>query len=124
MSKKEVRERDRQELEELWDAVTPAKNEEIARRAISMALKYLNKADNQAKQIQDLVRLRKTGTWVSVVPTKDIERCSECMYEIESGDQETPYCPVCGAKMNMMYYPQVPGITPTVIWEKEEKEDE
>ena len=54
MSQTEKRMKDRQELAELLSAVEPAKNEDIARRAIEIACYWLNKADNQAKHIIDL----------------------------------------------------------------------
>lgn len=45
----------------------------------------------------DVVPVRK-GTWKIIDPFDDHEivKCSECGYVME---QETPYCPHCGAKM-------------------------
>lgn len=45
----------------------------------------------------DVVPVRK-GTWKIIDPFDDHEivKCSECGYVME---QETPYCPYCGAKM-------------------------
>lgn len=42
------------ELEAMWYEIQPARNEEIARRAIELARLYIVKADHQAKQIQNL----------------------------------------------------------------------
>lgn len=54
MSQAEKRRKDREELQELLKAIEPARNENIARRAIDIAWYWLNKADNQAKHIIDL----------------------------------------------------------------------
>lgn len=38
--------------------------------------------------------------WQGVSPFVDTEECSNCRYNIQSEELETPYCPWCGAKMN------------------------
>lgn len=43
--------------------------------------------------------LRKYGTWIGVSPMVDSMQCSECGYQIQSEELETPYCPNCGARM-------------------------
>lgn len=43
----------------------------------------------------------KRGEWVGVSPFVDSEQCSICGYCIHSEELETPYCPWCGAKMEV-----------------------
>lgn len=38
--------------------------------------------------------------WQGVSPFVDTEECSNCRYNIQSEELETPYCPWCGAKMD------------------------
>ena len=40
------------------------------------------------------------GRWQGVSPFVDTEECSNCRYNIQSEELETPYCPWCGAKMD------------------------
>ena len=40
------------------------------------------------------------GRWQGVSPFVDSEECSECRYCIQDEELETPYCPMCGAKMD------------------------
>ena len=62
MSQAEKRMKDREKLLELYNAIEPAKNETIAREAVSIAFYYLHKAENQAKHILDLeARNKKEG---------------------------------------------------------------
>lgn len=123
MSEAEKRRKDRQELEELMKAIEPAKNEDIARRAISIADYWLIKAENQAKHIQDLEARnskqptiepeRKRGRWLEKKVVHAINdgcitewqscKCSECgrydtrpyMYYFD----EPNFCSYCGAEM-------------------------
>ena len=39
--------------------------------------------------------------WQGVSPFVDTEECSECRYCIQDEELETPYCPWCGAKMDL-----------------------
>ena len=65
---------------------------------------------------------RKKGKWIDICGNL---RCSECNIEypdLYPDYDETNFCPNCGAEMSIQYddyetmtYPQVPGITPTVI---------
>ena len=54
MRNKTMRERDRKELADLAEQIQPQPNEEIARRAIQIAQRWLNKAERQTKQIRQL----------------------------------------------------------------------
>ena len=56
MSEVKKREQDRARLSELYAAIEHARNEEIAIEAINIARYWLLKAENQAKQIQNLER--------------------------------------------------------------------
>ena len=38
--------------------------------------------------------------WQGLSPFVDTEECSNCGYNIQSEELETPYCPWCGAKMD------------------------
>lgn len=38
--------------------------------------------------------------WQGISPFVDTEECSNCRYNIQSKELETPYCPWCGAKMD------------------------
>lgn len=118
MSDSEKRRKDRKELHELLRAIEHNKNEDIAKRAISIADYYLLKTENQAKHIQDLeARNYKTrvGRWVLMSDADGYYYCcSECGEELyrkwvfdrefdlspkkESIDR-TNFCPECGARM-------------------------
>lgn len=63
---------------------------------------YLDGYDDAIKAVDsvppaDVVPVRR-GTWKIIDPFDDHEivKCSECGYVME---QETPYCPHCGARM-------------------------
>ena len=118
MSDSEKRRKDRKELHELLHAIEHAKNEDIAKRAISIADYYLLKTENQAKHIQDLEARNyktRTGKWVLMSDADgDYYCCSECgeeLYRKWSFDREfdlspkkesidrTNFCPECGARM-------------------------
>lgn len=43
----------------------------------------------------------KRGEWTGVSPFVDSVQCSKCGYCIYSEELETPYCPWCGAKMEV-----------------------
>lgn len=38
--------------------------------------------------------------WQGISPFVDAEECSNCRWNIQSEELETPYCPWCGAKMD------------------------
>ena len=115
MSEAEKRRKDRQELNGLLHAIEPAKNEDIARRAISIADYYLIKAENQAKHIQDLEARnskqstiepeRKTGRWIKLdihahLADHKCTACSqECYVPTCMGEPMYNFCPNCGADM-------------------------
>ena len=40
------------------------------------------------------------GHWISASPLTDTWECSECQYNIIDEAFKTPYCPICGAKMD------------------------
>ena len=46
-------------------------------------------------------QLPKRGEWVGVSPTVDTVQCSVCGGQLFSAELETPYCPYCGAKMEV-----------------------
>ena len=46
-------------------------------------------------------QLPKRGEWVGVSPTVDTVQCSVCGGQLFSEELETPYCPYCGAKMEV-----------------------
>ena len=43
----------------------------------------------------------KRGEWVGVNPMVDSVQCSICGGQLFSAELETPYCPYCGAKMEV-----------------------
>lgn len=46
-------------------------------------------------------QLPKRGEWIGVSPTVDTVQCSVCGGQLFSAELETPYCPYCGAKMEV-----------------------
>lgn len=55
-----------------------------------------------ADAIEDLqAQLPKRGEWVGVNPMVDSVQCSVCGGQLFSAELETPYCPYCGAKMEV-----------------------
>ena len=46
-------------------------------------------------------QLPKRGKWVGVSPMVDTVQCSVCGGQLFSAELETPYCPWCGAKMEV-----------------------
>lgn len=86
MSEAEKRRKDRQELHEMFREIEPAKNEDIARRAISIADYYLVKVENQARHIQDLeARYRRAAP------------CDVCRHNPPSSGDGKPCC-MCPAE--------------------------
>ena len=43
----------------------------------------------------------KRGKWIGVSPMVDTVQCSVCGGQLFSAELETPYCPYCGAKMEV-----------------------
>lgn len=43
----------------------------------------------------------KRGEWVGVSPMVDTVQCSVCGGQLFSAELKTPYCPYCGAKMEV-----------------------
>ena len=95
MSEAEKRRKDRQELHDMLRLIEPAKNEDIARRAIGIADYWLLKSENQAKHIQDLEARNskqptiepKKGKWIVYY---ECPKCGEITKDF------TEYCPFCG----------------------------
>lgn len=54
MSEKQRRDKDKERLRELYSAIEPARNDDIAREAVAIAHRWLIKAENQSKQINNL----------------------------------------------------------------------
>ena len=51
---------------------------------------------------QDAVEhLPNLGKWIGVSPMVDTVQCSVCGGQLFSAELETPYCPYCGAKMEV-----------------------
>ena len=105
MSETQKRDKDRRKLSELWQAIEPAKNEEIARTALGLAEHYLIKAENQARQIQNLERRNQPtrGKWVKWFGKQCWGwECSVCgnkpLLKYDS-DVKSAFCPFCGARM-------------------------
>ena len=96
MSEAQKREQARQEITELWQAIEPSKNEEIARRALELADHYLVKAENQAKHIQCLEQRnqRTRGKWEVTPIYIKCSECGECYMLMPQN-----FCPNCGAEM-------------------------
>ena len=46
-------------------------------------------------------QLPKRGKWIGVNPMVDTVQCSICGGQLFSAELETPYCPYCGAKMEV-----------------------
>ena len=46
-------------------------------------------------------QMPKRGKWVGVSPMVDTVQCSVCGGQLFSAELETPYCPYCGAKMEV-----------------------
>ena len=46
-------------------------------------------------------QLPKRGKWVGVSPMVDTVQCSACGGQLFSAELETPFCPYCGAKMEV-----------------------
>lgn len=51
------------------------------------------------EQLQVAESIQKRGKWVKQNPMVDTEECSECGYNIQGEELETPFCPWCGAGM-------------------------
>ena len=58
--------------------------------------------ENYEKHLSELeAQLPKRGEWVGVNPMVDSVQCSICGGQLFSAELETPYCPYCGAKMEV-----------------------
>ena len=47
------------------------------------------------------VRENRRGRWIKQNPLVDTEECSLCGYNVIDEEFETPFCPWCGARMDM-----------------------
>ena len=67
------------------------------------AIEELRKVNRELIEMyEDAVRkLPNRGEWISVNPMVDSVQCSVCGGELFSAELETPYCPYCGAKMEV-----------------------
>jgi hypothetical protein len=59
----------------------------------------MNDAADAIEALQ--AQLPKRGEWIGVSPTVDTVQCSVCGGQLFSAELETPYCPYCGAKMEV-----------------------
>ena len=85
--------------------MTTTNDELISRAAAVRAL-----ASSNGDYLDALERLEKIpavgavpvvhARWQGVSPFVDTEECSNCRYNIQSEELETPYCPWCGARMD------------------------
>ena len=72
------------------------------RMAANGYVEICNIKDDAADAIEALQAvLPKRGKWVGVSPMVDTVQCSVCGGELFSAELETPYCPYCGAKMEV-----------------------
>jgi hypothetical protein len=63
---------------------------------------YAAKDDDAADAIEAMqAQMPKRGKWVGVSPMVDTVQCSVCGGQLFSAELETPYCPYCGAKMEV-----------------------
>ena len=67
------------------------------------AIEELQKVNRELRELyEDAVRkLPNRGEWVGVSPMVDTVQCSICGGQLFSAELETPYCPYCGAKMEV-----------------------
>ena len=56
-------------------------------------------ADKKVDEL--LTQLPKRGKWIGVSPMVDTVQCSVCGGQLFSAELETPYCPYCGAEMEV-----------------------
>ena len=67
-----------------------------------VALAYGDKLRDAADAIEALqAEVPKRGEWIGVNPMVDTVQCSICGGQLFSAELETPYCPYCGAKMEV-----------------------
>ena len=90
---------DADELEELFREVIG----HIAKKPeMNGAMEHMVRASAMVvEMIHDAptIEPRKKGKWVKQNPMVDTEKCSECGYNIQGEELETPFCPWCGADM-------------------------
>ena len=67
------------------------------------AIEELRKVNRELRELyEDAVRkLPNRGEWISVNPMVDSVQCSVCGGQLFSAELETPYCPYCGAEMEV-----------------------
>ena len=67
------------------------------------AIEEMRKVNRELTELyEDAVKqLPKRGKWVGVSPMVDTVQCSVCGGQLFSAELETPYCPYCGAKMEV-----------------------
>lgn len=101
MSEKEAREFDRKRLVELYNTIDPSRNEHIAREAVTIANKWLTKAENQAVQIKNLENRaqRMRGKWIPQGWNDTYCKCSCCDAVYVTAEIPYSFCPNCGADM-------------------------
>ena len=76
MSEKAKRAKHREELLELQSMIEPARNDEVARRAIEIAWRYLEKAENQSIMLANIQRNQRV----------EVVRCEYCIYHTALGE--------------------------------------
>lgn len=87
MSEKAKRAKHREELLELQSMVEPARNDEIARRAIEIAWRYLEKAENQAKMLEIYAARQLVEGKENELPSAQPETCKGCRHFGKWGDE-------------------------------------
>ena len=75
-----------------------------AAAAIEALEARLGEAENSVERWKDMYLTKhepKRGEWVGVNPMVDSVQCSICGGQLFSAELETPYCPYCGARMEV-----------------------
>lgn len=95
MSQKQHRQKDLERINKMYSMIEHAKNEDIAREACAIAVKWIGKAEKQAQALSELQKVRPAkGRWVRL--NDYYVECSICG---AASNYESPYCSECGAKL-------------------------
>lgn len=67
----------------------------------ALLIQSVNELDfvEEHEKIPVTLKITRIGKWVKQNPMVDTEECSECGYNIQGEELETPFCPWCGANM-------------------------
>lgn len=84
-------------------SVLPENHGRLADADAAAAIEELRKVNRELRELyEDAVRkLPNRGEWILVSPMVDSVQCSVCGGQLFSAELETPYCPYCGAKMEV-----------------------